>query len=570
MNGRWIICATVTLMLAAVSAQAEYKTVYGGPTYDASTETGYRNPDIEIFPGRGVNDSGTAVGSADKYESGNYKRERAIVWSSSGWCELANLGTDDTGNTLSRPYAINAGGTIAGYALKYDDPHNYKGSRAVRWAAGGTTATELGHIGTDTSGKKYAYGYDINTGGTIVGRAYTYDGDTQTGYRAVRWASGETDATELGHIGTNNYGTTEAYPYAINDSGIAVGYAKEYSGNTSLGLRAVRWDADTTEATELGNLETDSSGATIANAKAINASGTIVGQSEKYDGDTCVGKRAVRWDAGGTTVTELGNLGVNNSGYTYASAQDINDSGVVAGYSNKYDSSGNYLGRRAVYWPCDGTVPMELDNLSADDSGYAESYAEDINFYGVSVGYAMKYDDVGNYIGYRAVCWGDDGAVVDLNTLIDPSSGWVLEYARAISDTEWVSGIGEYDPDGAGSADAYDRLFVMQIPEPATMALLSLGGLALIRRRRRNHVAFLMLLALVMFLPSAALAVDIETVHVGNTANSPDTEVMTTDGTTGYGAVDYEYNIGKYEITAGQYTEFLNAVASTDTYGLYN
>jgi len=36
------------------------------------------------------------------------------------------------------------------------------------------------------------------------------------------------------------------------------------------------------------------------------------------------------------------------------------------------------------------------------------------------------------------------------------------------------------------------------------------------------------------------------------------------------GAVGDTYNIGKYEVTAGQYTEFLNAVADTDTYGLYN
>jgi formylglycine-generating enzyme required for sulfatase activity len=36
------------------------------------------------------------------------------------------------------------------------------------------------------------------------------------------------------------------------------------------------------------------------------------------------------------------------------------------------------------------------------------------------------------------------------------------------------------------------------------------------------------------------------------------------------GAVDYTYNIGKFEVTAGQYTAFLNAVAKADTYGLYN
>jgi sulfatase modifying factor 1 len=34
--------------------------------------------------------------------------------------------------------------------------------------------------------------------------------------------------------------------------------------------------------------------------------------------------------------------------------------------------------------------------------------------------------------------------------------------------------------------------------------------------------------------------------------------------------VDYTYQIGKYDVTAGQYCEFLNAVAKTDTYGLYH
>jgi formylglycine-generating enzyme len=36
------------------------------------------------------------------------------------------------------------------------------------------------------------------------------------------------------------------------------------------------------------------------------------------------------------------------------------------------------------------------------------------------------------------------------------------------------------------------------------------------------------------------------------------------------GAVGYAYSIGKYEVTAAQYCQFLNAVAKTDTYGLYN
>jgi len=36
------------------------------------------------------------------------------------------------------------------------------------------------------------------------------------------------------------------------------------------------------------------------------------------------------------------------------------------------------------------------------------------------------------------------------------------------------------------------------------------------------------------------------------------------------GAVGYTFSMGKFEVTAGQYTAFLNAVAKTDTYGLYH
>ena len=65
-------------------------------------------------------------------------------------------------------------------------------------------------------------------------------------------------------------------------------------------------------------------------------------------------------------------------------------------------------------------------------------------------------------------------------------------------------------------------------------------------------------------LGSAVMAIEIKTVPVSNPGNAGDTYGD------GYGGVAYEYNIGKYEVTAGQYCEFLNAVADDDTYGLYN
>jgi formylglycine-generating enzyme required for sulfatase activity len=62
---------------------------------------------------------------------------------------------------------------------------------------------------------------------------------------------------------------------------------------------------------------------------------------------------------------------------------------------------------------------------------------------------------------------------------------------------------------------------------------------------------------------AARAAITIPMVPVGNAGNAA-------DPSTGFGAVAYSYNIGQTDVTATQYTAFLNAVAKTDTYGLYN
>jgi len=51
-------------------------------------------------------------------------------------------------------------------------------------------------------------------------------------------------------------------------------------------------------------------------------------------------------------------------------------------------------------------------------------------------------------------------------------------------------------------------------------------------------------------------------VAIGNAGNANDT--------TGFGRVTYAYSIGQYEVLNSEYAAFLNAVARTDTYGLYS
>ena len=58
--------------------------------------------------------------------------------------------------------------------------------------------------------------------------------------------------------------------------------------------------------------------------------------------------------------------------------------------------------------------------------------------------------------------------------------------------------------------------------------------------------------------------VTIDWVTVGDPGNAADTSPS------GYGAVADAFQIAKYEVTIQQYTDFLNAVATTDIYSLYN
>ncbi|MEI8313718.1 MAG: SUMF1/EgtB/PvdO family nonheme iron enzyme, partial [Verrucomicrobiota bacterium] len=65
---------------------------------------------------------------------------------------------------------------------------------------------------------------------------------------------------------------------------------------------------------------------------------------------------------------------------------------------------------------------------------------------------------------------------------------------------------------------------------------------------------------------SVRAEITIDLVPVGNAGNPADQAYGTNRP---FGAVSYDFAIGKYEVTNAQYASFLNAMATTDTYWLY-
>jgi formylglycine-generating enzyme required for sulfatase activity len=118
------------------------------------------------------------------------------------------------------------------------------------------------------------------------------------------------------------------------------------------------------------------------------------------------------------------------------------------------------------------------------------------------------------------------------------------------------------------------RWLQTRVPEPGTLALLAagIGGALSLTGYRLRYTA---LIAAIALLPAGLAKADVfhmpagqtsvQFVAVGEPGNLPDTATGNI-----YGAVPYSYNIGKYDVTLGQYVQFLNAVAATDTYACYN
>lgn len=81
-----------------------------------------------------------------------------------------------------------------------------------------------------------------------------------------------------------------------------------------------------------------------------------------------------------------------------------------------------------------------------------------------------------------------------------------------------------------------------------------------------KRVALLILIAVISASVTQA-QVTFEWVTVGNPGNTADPRHS---GVPDIGSVAYAYRIAKYEVTNTQYAEFLNAVAATDSNGLYH
>ncbi len=338
---------------------------------------------------------------------------------------LTDLGALTRG-TSSYATGINNNGQVVGQAASSE------GFRAFLWSATGGMVN-LGTLGTSN----FSYATGINDHGQVVGYASVNNLSI-----AVQW-DGKGGITALGSVAN----AVQSYAYGINNSGQIVGYAN--IGTDA--YAATQWQG--------GQPSTAFSNRSISSiATSVNAQGQVAGQMA-----TAEGFRATLWNAG--TITNLGTL--NGGNYSYATG--LNDKGQVVGYSTiakpATSTASSLLATtiNAFMWNS-ATGLNNLGSLNPQDN----SYATGLNENGQVVGYSYGLDQ-GSY-RYRAFMW-DNGAMTDLNSLIDPALGWALNVANAVNDKGQIVGLGI---NAAGQSHA----FLLTPPPVSPTSLVPLTPIA--------------------------------------------------------------------------------------------
>jgi len=472
-----------------------------------------------------INDAGQILGFSTPVNSQGQGLGQ-IVWLSDG-VTYQNIGlsgpeyqipfTGPGGGTqeYSDAFTMNDVGQVAGQTMRYDATGNSLG-RDVWFYQNGITQ-QVGLVGPNYSytppGDSEVYessqGGGLRAVGTVIGYTQRYNAlGNSLGEDAWIFTGGITQ--QIGLLGSNysySYNGPGGGVYQSsstasgNDANQVIGVTNRYaSSGASLGQDTWIFNGHNTVAIGLtgnGYSYSASPGNVYESSypAGMNNFGDVAGTSTRMNAaGRAVGSDA--WFFDGKSTRAVGLTGFS------ASVVQINDAGQAIGYTTGI-TTGN-AGFTEGWFFDEKTETTTLLTLSTPTERFVNTEPEILTDSGVVLGEGEFY--VGSTDeGTRAFLWSDSLGFRDLGSLISgglTAQGWDAladVYAPYIPGTsgeladgspEYIVGIGSivgqlpaetYDPDYNGSS-----FLLTALPEPGSLGILGLSGIALLRHRVRT------------------------------------------------------------------------------------
>jgi len=385
---------------------------------------------------RQLTESGLVLGYSDRYNGGATGLGRT-AWLYNGTTTL-NIGPTDPEHTrndgfrYSSPYQLTESGLVSGSSDRYNGGATPLGQTA--WLYNGTTTLNIGLTDpehTKDNGYRYSTPWQLTESGLVMGCSWRYNGGgTHLGHTA--WLYNGTTTLNIGLTDpehTRNDGFRVSFPDQLTESGLVIGYSGRYNGGaTPLGRTAWLYNGTTTLKIGLTDPEhTRNDGVRCSSPHQLTESGLVCGYSWRYNGMTHIGQTA--WLYNGTTALKIGltdPMHTRNDGYRYSEPWQLTESGVVSGWSDRYNGGATGLGQTAwVYDPLLGaTVPL-VGSVRSD--GYAFSEALYLGEDGLVLGYYNWYAPDDSFLGVRAFSWTRADGFNSLDLLVSgglAANGW--------------------------------------------------------------------------------------------------------------------------------------------------
>ncbi|MGD0140575.1 MAG: PEP-CTERM sorting domain-containing protein [Tepidisphaeraceae bacterium] len=450
----WFYNGSSTQQIGLTGTNYSYAT--SGGTYQDS-EPGY------------LNAAGQVSGYSQRYSSsGGDLGADSWIYSGSSTQQIGLTGTNYTyatsGGTYqnSVPQLLNAAGQVGGCSYRYTSSGGDLGQDT--WIYNGSSTQQIGLTGTNysyaTSGGTYQYSSLVaqyNAAGYVLGYSDRYS--SSGGFLGSdSWIYNGSSTQQIGLTGTNySYATSggtyqNGMPDQLNAAGQVSGISLRYSSSGgALGQDTWIYNGSSTQQIGLTgtNYGFSTSGGTRQDSQPdqLNAAGQVIGYSYRHS-SSGIALGQDTWIYNGSSTQQIGLTGPNYSDATsrgtvqYSWLEQLNAAGRVLGYSERFSSSGGFLGDDS--WIYNGSSTRQIGligtNYSYAASGgtYENSKPLQLNAAGQVIGYSFRYSSSGGDLGTDG--WFFDPAT-DQTTLLQFSVDSATNYSATTPQILTDSGV---------------------------------------------------------------------------------------------------------------------------------